>query len=371
MAITVALKKRILEAYETPGHPVAFSAPKKVSDFFGISEEQAKDILQENDSYTLHREYKKPRTYNPIYVHRRREQVQGDLIDIKSFKNANRGIQYLSLFIDIFTKRIWLYPLKNKTGIESAQAIKRWLDSLQRTPETLKTDSGSEYVNRHVQNILRDYNVRWEAAIGTSKAAVAERANKTIQILIYKAMTAFQTTRYFTFLDDIVQTYNNRPHRSLEGMTPNNADLIQNQAQVHAIHTRRYQKLELKRKRKLPLKIGDLVRIKIASKKVEQAGRAYVPQFHGEHFKIMEINTTMPIAMYYLRSENTLERIKGGFYAEELQKVKGELFKIEKIIRTEGKGRNKRHLVKWMYYGEPHNSWINARDIEQDFRVNR
>ena len=55
-------------------------------------------------------------------------------------------------------------------------------------------------------------------------AAVAERANKSLQVLIYKYPSAKETTRYLDELDRLTDSYNSRPHRSLKEMMPNEAD---------------------------------------------------------------------------------------------------------------------------------------------------
>ena len=65
--------------------------------------------------------------------------------------------------------------------------------------------------------------------------------------------------------------------------------------------------------------------------------------------------------MYYLNDING-EEIVGGFYAEELNRVikdKTSYWDVEKILR-----RRKRddgtteYLVKWVGYGNEHNSWV-------------
>ena len=58
------------------------------------------------------------------------------------------------------------------------------------------------------------------------------------------------------------------------------------------------------------------------------------------------------------------EKILGTFYEAELQKVKApETYKIEKVLRTRGKGSRKQYLVKWMGYPESFNSWVNQEDM--------
>ena len=39
-----------------------------------------------------------------------------DLIDMQAFSRGNNGIKYLLIVIDIFSKFVWIVPLKRKTG---------------------------------------------------------------------------------------------------------------------------------------------------------------------------------------------------------------------------------------------------------------
>ena len=46
-----------------------------------------------------------------------------DLIDMQAFAKDNNGIKYLLTVIDIFSKFVWIVPLKRKTGQEVASAF--------------------------------------------------------------------------------------------------------------------------------------------------------------------------------------------------------------------------------------------------------
>ena len=46
-----------------------------------------------------------------------------DLIDMQTFSKDNNGIKYLLTLIDIFSKFVWIVPLKRKTGQEVANAF--------------------------------------------------------------------------------------------------------------------------------------------------------------------------------------------------------------------------------------------------------
>ena len=47
-----------------------------------------------------------------------------DLIDMQAFSKDNNGIKYLQTVIDIFSKFVWIVPLKRKTGQEVANAFR-------------------------------------------------------------------------------------------------------------------------------------------------------------------------------------------------------------------------------------------------------
>jgi transposase InsO family protein len=365
------LAQRIKADYSSPGHPVAFASPATVARFYNITKEKATSILNQVDTYTLHREYKKPAQFNPFYVHNRREQVQADLIEIGSIAKENDGVRYLLLLIDVMTKKVWLYPLKDKRGTSVTEALSHWIDSLggkRNLPKLLLSDLGKEFIAKTFQEKLKQHKIKWQSGKGMSKAAVAERANKTLQVLIYKYLTDRETLRYIDVLPQLVATYNGRGHRSLKNMTPDEADRPENEARVQEVFHERYEKLARKKAKVKPrLKIDGLVRVKTDSSRISSSRRAYAEQFHGEFYRIVRINRTMPVPMYHLRALDDGEFIDGGFYAEELQPVEGDLWKIESVLDERTRRGKKEIKVKWKYFGDRWNEWIPASNVQQVF----
>ena len=143
-------------------------------------------------------------------------------------------------------------------------------------------------------------------------------------------------------------------------MTPLEADRIANELRVRAIHLRRYAKIK---KKKPKYAVGDTVRIKTDPHGVSSGRRAYAEQFKGEFFTIERVNSTFPRPMYYLRSLNTHDQIKGGFYGNELSKIRGNVYRVEKILRTRRRRGKTEHLVRWKYFNDTHDSWEPAENI--------
>ena len=59
--------------------------------------------------------------------------------------------------------------------------------------------------------------------------------------------------------------------------------------------------------------------------------------------------------------------IKGTFYQSELQKVEvrdDDMWKVENILKTRGRGVNKQYYVKWLYWPKKFNSWVKADDVQ-------
>jgi hypothetical protein len=70
--------------------------------------------------------------------------------------------------------------------------------------------------------------------------------------------------------------------------------------------------------------------------------------------------------MYILRSLNKGDVIQGGFYAEELEKIKGEVFKIQILGKRMYRGR-KQLLVRWIGFDDSHNQWIDEADVVETY----
>lgn len=360
------LERAVLEAFTTAGHPVAFSTPSRVAKHFGIGLARAKAILEKTEGYTLHREYKKPRQYNPYYVHGRRKQVQADLIDVSDWREHNGGTRYLLVLIDIFTKFLWVYPLKNKSARSMVTALRSWLGEVGTPPTQMVTDRGLEFTAAPVQALLNSHNIEWRASNGTLKACIAERVNKTLQVLVFKHMTENQAKNYVDALPELVRTYNTRGHRTLEGMTPAEADRPDNEARVQAIFHERYEKLGRTRGlRKLRFRVGDMVRVKIDPKKISKDRRAYAWQFNPQYYRVVRINRTLAVPMYHLRALDDGEYIEGGFYGAELQRVDGNVFLIERVVARRVRNGRREILVKWMYWSERWNEWIPEASVRR------
>lgn len=172
--------KSIYNNYRNPSHPTAYSGLGNIKRFYN-NEYSNKDIqktLASVDSYTLHREYKKPHVYNPIYVYFPRQQVQMDLIDVSQLREHNDQVTFIMVLIDCYTKKAWIKLLKNKSADSSLAAIRELVDEIKPPIQTILFDAGTEFKNKKVHSYLKEKNIEILHPFSEKKAATAERFNR-------------------------------------------------------------------------------------------------------------------------------------------------------------------------------------------------
>ena len=369
------------EAYLTPGHPLAFSSPGAIYRYLNGRVPLAKiqKILQSVKAYTHHREFRKPRVYNPFFAYRRRTRFQMDLIDIRALKKANAGICYLLCIICVFSRRLWVFPLKFKTAKATSEALETWLTQLKeeekksrrRRKTFLYCDKGLEFNNARVRQVLARFNVQMDfAQRGPNKAAVVERVQKSLQRILFSYLSSTGKTRYIDALSALVRTYNSAKHRTLQFLTPMQADDPNNETRVRSIHLDRIASVtqRAKRQRRPTLHVNDTVIVTVGrGKKIGKETRAYTPSFGEELFAIVSINRRMPVPMYRLVSLRTGQPLRGAFYAAEVTKVHPTWFKVERVLATRGgdEVEEEEKLVRWQLLHPVFDCWIPASAIQR------
>ena len=69
---------------------------------------------------------------------------------MQAFSKDNNGIKYFLTVIDIFSKFVWILPLKRKTGQKVAHAFSKILS--ERKPCKVWVDKGKAFYNKDEKN---------------------------------------------------------------------------------------------------------------------------------------------------------------------------------------------------------------------------
>jgi len=350
--------------YYDPKHSASYSGPTKLykvakEDGKKITLQQIKEWLKGQETYTLHRHLRRKFPRNRVIVGGFMQQWDVDLMDMSSLSKYNGGVTFILVAIDIFSRYLFMEPLKSKRGKDVAEAFAA-IFSRGRKAYKIRTDKGGEFTNRVVQQFLKDRGVQHFVTQNEVKANYAERVIKTIKGKIFKYFTKKQTYEYVSHLQDFADSYNHTYHRSIK-MKPadvnhsNEAELWQQQYGTLLFQT------DNRINRKFKFNLGAHVRISYLRTTFM---REYNEKWTGEIFTVRNRYMREGLPIYELQDYSG-DDIEGTFYEEELQLVlMPEVFRIEKILRTRKVRKQKQSLVRWAGWPAKYDSWIEDRELK-------
>jgi hypothetical protein len=258
-----------------------------------------------------------------------------DLVEMQEWSKQNKGHRYMLNVIDVHSKYAWSVPLKDKTGKTVLEAFKQIVENSGRKPHHIWVDEGKEFYNKYMDEWIKENNIVRYSTHGEHKSAVVERFNRTLKTIMWKRFTAENTRNWIDMLDKLLFQYNNKKHSTIK-MTPTEAS----QGSKFAV--------------------GDQVRISRIKGIFE---KGYLPNWSEEVYTVHEVKRTDPIT--YILKDMTGDIVTGGFYTEELQKSKQEVFRIEKVLRKKKINGIEHGLVKWLGYDKKFNEWKPMSEIKQ------
>lgn len=274
---------------------------------------------------------------------------QADLVEMQPYAKINKGYRYILVVINVFSKYVWAQPLKSKQGKDVTLAMKVILDKTI-NPKNLQTDLGKEFYNKNFRQLMSDFKINHYSTFSNLKASIVERVNRTIKNIMWKFFSNQGSYKWYIALPTIIEKYNNTVHRTI-GYKPIDVNLKNEKSILLNSYT--FKKIiDLEHSK---FKLYDFVRI---SKQREAFDKGYTPNWSTEIFQIRKVKLTNPTT--YLLKDDKNENIEGGFYEEELQKVKyPDVYLVEKILRKKGS----KVFVKWLGLNKSHNSWTLKKDV--------
>ena len=375
--ILPAVDKYLKKLYYTPSQPGSLGGARKLYEAvkrdgkYKLTLADIKQWLSGQETYSLHRPARKNFERNHVVTVGAWEQGDSDLMDLQRYAKQNNGIRFILIMIDVFSRYLWVAPLKSKSAEDMIKGLHNIFS--QQKPRKLRTirhDKGQEFLSKKVQNYLGSQHIHdFPSENSQIKANFAEIAIKYLKTRIFRYFTLHQTHRYIHILSQLVKSYNNTVH-SATGVAPVHV----NESNQQAIWDRLYlppkayrgllQERHSTRTPKFQFKVGDYVRVSYIRDKF---ARGFDQYFSGEIFQIVERKLRQDIPVYKLRGYDG-EMITGYFYSQELQRItydKDALYKIDKIIKTRVISNRTQYRVSWQNWPSRYNSWIDSDQLKQ------
>ena len=315
----ISAKNIIENEWVDPKSGIYFAGISKIYDHLktrGIpcSKENIKQILASFSTYSKFKEHHLPRNNNVFYIYKLHWQWQLDICYFSDLDVFNDGIKYLLVVIECFSRKIFITAMKDKrtaTTVEKFDSIYRYVGD---KPVSLYVDRGSEFFSEMFKTYCRNKGINIIYSTSSTKAAIVERAQRTLQSIIYKYMNYNSTKRYINRLDEFAKAFNSKVNRTI-GISPYDAYKPENHDYVMKRHELKYKNI-LSKTRRPSYHVNDKVRI-LRLTQSSMKIRSYQPGFTNEIFRIVKIDKRLPLPRYYLRDSNN-EPVIGSFLDHEL-----------------------------------------------------
>ena len=308
-SITVSDRIKLQKLYNERG-PAAFGSINNLTKASGISRERVTEFLQSKDSYTKYKRIR--RKFPRLDAHARYidEIWCLDLAQMDKLSRWNRGINFLLVTVDVFSRYLRVEPLPRK-GAEAVKAAFIKMCSKKNElnfRKKLWLDQGKEFFE-DMANFCEDVGIKYYHTYSETKVAFGERAIRTLKNLIYRYLEENDTLTYIKELQMFVDVINSRINRNI-GLAPKdvvNADFL----------TVMYKRMKLRKNTNPKFQVGDKVRLALAEGKFQ---KGYKPHYTHEIFLVPKINTLAPSPTYFVVDQKG-ENIDEIFYEQELSKV--------------------------------------------------
>lgn len=350
------IDKVLKRSFYSPDNPIYLSGDwRKIKKLLkqnqiDVSEKKLKGFLDEQSIYTRMKPKSRHHGRNHFLLDHPNMIFEIDLMQLSKQSSAqNDNYRYLFGAIDLFSRFVYVIPLKSKTSKQILMALEQIIDTDdgRRNPDGSKmaiisSDRAPEFQTSEVKSLLKRHKIKQKLIYSTleSKAAFIERFWRTLRQMIARYLYVAQSQRFIDYLPNIVYHYNFKMRHRAHGFTPgmispkNTIEAYRNIKTYHAKQPVDNQKIFYK---------NDFVRVRVKTV-VDFLKLSEKPKFSKEIYKIQTVFNSVPYKTYSLVTIHG-EPVKGRFYAFDLIEanlVKETPMKISKFDLMKNNRENRR-----------------------------
>ena len=115
---------------------------------------------------------------------------------MQSISKFNKVFRFLLFVIDIYSKNLWVIPLKGKKEITITYAFQKIIDESNPKPNKIWADEGSKCCNRSMKSFLQNNSIKIYSTNNECKYVTAKRFTKTLKIKIINTYFSFKKCVY-------------------------------------------------------------------------------------------------------------------------------------------------------------------------------
>ena len=230
----------INEVYENNNYPSLeklFQLLKKKK--IDVSRKDVKDFLQNQIEQQLTTTHKIKKATGHITALNVDECWQMDVFNLQKYSNDNKGYEYIFAVVDVFSRKAWAIPTKNKEAETITKALQAIIDDNEGEPPRVVTgDNDSDYKSAKFQALLDKYNIVLDMNVVNDHNAlgIIDNFAKRIKVFLTLKFLKTKSKNWVQTLPSFIKYYNDSEHKALDYLTPNEATLPENKMKTKQIN---------------------------------------------------------------------------------------------------------------------------------------
>ena len=276
-------------SYGFPGESRLFTLLSK--DHKEITKEDIKNFLGHQEAEQIYKPHINPRRskQGSITANSINELWQMDIFSLFNFVDSFRKSEYKYAFccIDVFTRKAFVIPMKDKTTEAVSEAFESILnDNKDNYPKIIMSDQDSVFTSAAFETILDKYQISLNLYIKGDHNAlgIIDAYAKRLKLQLAKyVLINNHKIKWDQLLKEVVSNYNNTPNTSINDIKPNEAHLEKNIETIFGINVFKKKGISAES----DLVRGDQVRIRILK---TMNTKSSSPQFSNELYTVVYPN---------------------------------------------------------------------------------
>lgn len=173
------------------------------------------DFLKRQATHQITHQVIKEKEFNTIISPAVRNNYQMDIMYLPN-PSQNQNFKYLLTCIDVYSRYVFVKPMKSKTGEEVYAKFKAMMEQYGR-PVNLNLDLGKEFIYLPFKKYCEDNGIKlwYSDSEQENKNSIIERFHRTLRNMILKYEVA-SGKAYIKQLQKLINNYNSTEHTTIK-----------------------------------------------------------------------------------------------------------------------------------------------------------
>lgn len=195
-----------------------FQALLKTDKNIDISEKQLTQILKKEPNFVIHQIKPFKPSYRQYVTHNYGQLVQADIAYV--FPDSINKAKYFLLLIDVFSSKIFVEVLKDKSSESTANALLQIFKRFGSPIYEIQTDKGKEFTGNASKVLFQKYRVLFRTKRGLNKASICESAIKRVKRKLYLFLRTHLTQHWTKYIQQVCDSINQIPLKRIGFLRP-------------------------------------------------------------------------------------------------------------------------------------------------------